>query len=50
MAKQAAEKTLEELAQDMCTREDSLTHLTARAEIVRRQTQAQLDACTALRS
>jgi hypothetical protein len=47
MAKQPHEKTLFELAQDMCTRADSLVHLTAAAEITRRQTQAQLDACKA---
>jgi hypothetical protein len=47
VAKEASEKTLEELAQDMCFRADSLPHLTARAEITRRQTKAQLDACAA---
>ena len=47
MAKQPHEKTLFELAQDMCTRADSLVHLTAAAEITRRKIQAQLDACRA---
>jgi multidrug resistance efflux pump len=36
MAKDVKEKTYDELAQDMCTREDSLTHLTAKAEMARR--------------
>jgi uncharacterized membrane protein len=36
MAKAAREKTYDELAQDMCTREDCLEHLTAKAEMARR--------------
>jgi hypothetical protein len=39
--------TLVELAQELHKREDSLDHLMAKAEIQRRQTQAQLDACVA---
>jgi hypothetical protein len=44
MAKPPSEMTLAELAQDMCTREDSLMHLTAKAEFNRRQLEAQLEA------
>lgn len=36
MAKEPKEKTYDELAQDMCTRADSLPHLTAKAEMARR--------------
>jgi hypothetical protein len=36
MAKEPQDKTLDELMQDMCTREDCLEHLTAKAEMVRR--------------
>ena len=36
---------LGELVQELHKREDSLDHLMAKAEIIRRQTQAQLDAC-----
>jgi len=39
--------SLDELAQEMNKREDSLDHLTAKAEITRRQTAAQLDATRA---
>lgn len=39
--------TLVELAQELHKREDSLDHLMAKAEVQRRQTQAQLDACVA---
>ena len=38
---------LGELVQELHKREDSLDHLMAKAEIIRRQTQAQLDACEA---
>ena len=38
---------LSELVQELHKREDSLDHLMAKAEITRRQTQAQLDACAA---
>jgi len=44
MAKPPSEMTLAELAQDMCTREDSLMHLTAKAEFNRRQLEAQFEA------
>lgn len=36
MAKEPHEKTYNELAQDMCTRQDCLEHLTAKAEMARR--------------
>lgn len=36
MAKEPKEMTYEELAQEMCKREDSLDHLTAKAEMARR--------------
>jgi hypothetical protein len=36
MAKFPQEKTYNELARDMCTRADSLQHLTAKAEMARR--------------
>jgi hypothetical protein len=39
--------TFAELAQEMNKREDSLDHLTAKAEIMRRQTEAQIDATRA---
>ena len=39
--------SLAELAQELNKREDSLDHLTAKAEITRRQTEAQLDATRA---
>jgi Tfp pilus assembly protein FimV len=47
MAKHPSKMTLDELAQEMSKAEDSLDHLMARAEIMRRQTQAQLNACAA---
>jgi hypothetical protein len=47
MAKDAKDMTLEELAQQMNFRADSLPHLAANAEIIRRQTEAQLGAATA---
>jgi len=37
MSKSAQEKTYDELAQDLCTRADGLTHLTAKAEMSRRE-------------
>ena len=42
-----SEKTLDELAVDMYTREDALPHLMAKAEVTRRLTVAQLDAAKA---
>ena len=42
MAKKPKDMSLNELAQEMYKREDSLDHLTAKAEITRRQTEAQL--------
>ncbi len=36
MAKEPKDKTYDELAQDMCKREDCLEHLTAKAEMTRR--------------
>ncbi len=36
MAKPPQEKTYDELAHDMCTRADSLQHVTAKAEMARR--------------
>ena len=44
---QLSAMTLVELAQELHKREDSLDHLMAKAEVQRRQTQAQLDACVA---
>jgi hypothetical protein len=44
MAKEPSEKTLDELAQDMRTRADGLTHLTAAAEMRLRRIRAQLRA------
>jgi hypothetical protein len=44
MAKAPSEKTLDELAQDMHTRADGLTHLMAKAEMELRRTRAQLRA------
>jgi hypothetical protein len=46
VAKPVAEKTLEELAEDMHTRADGLAHLTAAAEMERRRTRAQIRAAT----
>jgi hypothetical protein len=36
MSKETREKTYDELAQDMCTREDHLVHVSAKAEMARR--------------
>jgi hypothetical protein len=47
MEKDASKMTLDELAQAMSKSDDSLDRRTAQAEIMRRQTQAQLDACAA---
>jgi hypothetical protein len=47
LAKEMSEKTLDELAVDMYTREDALPHLMAKAEVTRRLTVAQLDAAKA---
>ena len=47
MAKRPQDMSHDELAQEMNKREDSLDHLTAKAEITRRQTAAQLDATRA---
>jgi hypothetical protein len=44
MAKRPQDMSLNELAQEMWKRADSLDHLTAKAEMMRRQTVAQLDA------
>src|SRR5262249_12828684 len=44
MAKVLSEKTLDELAQDMHTRAEGLTHLMAKAEMELRRTKAQLRA------
>jgi hypothetical protein len=44
MAKSPSEKTLDELAQDMHTRSEGLTHLMAKAEMELRRTRAQLRA------
>ena len=48
MANRPQDMSLDELAQEMNKREDSLDHLTAKAEITRRQTAAQLDATRAI--
>jgi hypothetical protein len=37
MGKEPKDKTLDELMQDMCTRADCLEHLTAKAEMARRE-------------
>lgn len=47
MAKEPHEMTLQELSQEMYKREDSLPHLTAKAEILRRTTNAELRASAA---
>jgi hypothetical protein len=44
VAKASKDMSFDELAQEMCKRPDSLDHLTAKAEITRRQTEAQLEA------
>jgi hypothetical protein len=46
MPKAPSEKTLDELATDMHTRAEGLTHLMARAEMELRRTEAQLRATT----
>ena len=46
MPKAPSEKTLAELAADMHTRAEGLTHLMARAEMELRRTEAQLRATT----
>jgi hypothetical protein len=43
MAKDAKDMDLDELAQQMHLRPDSTAHLTAHAEFIRRQTEAQLE-------
>ena len=50
MAKAPSEKTLDELAEDMHTRADGLTHLTAKAEMELRRTRAQLRAVGYMRA
>jgi hypothetical protein len=47
MAKDAKDMDLDELAQQMHLRPDSLAHLAAHAEFIRRQTEAQLEAAHA---
>jgi hypothetical protein len=47
MAKDAKDMDLDELAQQMHLRPDSITHLAAHAEFIRRQTEAQLEAAHA---
>jgi hypothetical protein len=47
MAKDAKDMDLDELAQQMHLRPDSLAHLAAQAEFIRRQTEAQLEAAHA---
>jgi hypothetical protein len=47
MAKDATDMNLDELAQQMHLRPDSLAHLAAHAEFIRRQTEAQLEAAHA---
>ena len=47
MAKDAKEMDLDELAQQMHLRPDSMAHLAAHAEFIRRQTEAQLEAAHA---
>ena len=46
MAKAPSEKTLDELAEDMHTRPEGLTHLMAKAEMELRRTSAQRRATT----
>jgi hypothetical protein len=50
IAKAPSEKTLDELAQDMHTRADGLTHLMAKAEMELRRTSAQLRAVRYMRA
>ena len=47
MAKDTRDMDLDELAQQMNLRPDSLAHLAAHAEFIRRQTEAQLEAARA---
>jgi nitroreductase len=47
MVKEAKEMDLDELAQQMHLRPDSIAHLAAHAEFIRRQTEAQLGAAHA---
>lgn len=47
VAKDAKEMDLDELAQQMHLRPDSMAHLAAHAEFIRRQTEAQLEAAHA---
>lgn len=47
LSKEPADMTLPELAQAMWGKEGNLDYQMAKAEILRRQTQAQLDACAA---
>jgi nucleoid-associated protein YgaU len=47
MAKDTKDMDLDELAQQMNLRPDSLAHLAAHAEFIRRQTEAQLQAAQA---
>ena len=47
MAKDTRDMDLDELAQQMNLRPDSLAHLAAHAEFIRRQTEAQLEAAHA---
>ena len=47
MAKDAKDMDLDELAQQMHLRPESLAHLAAHAEFIRRQTEAQLEAAHA---
>jgi hypothetical protein len=47
MAKDAKDMDLDELAQQMHLRPDSIAHLAAHAELIRRQTEAQLEAAHA---
>jgi hypothetical protein len=47
MGKDAKEMDLDELAQQMNLRPDSMAHLAAHAEFIRRQTEAQLEAAHA---
>ena len=47
MSKEPHEMSLHELSREMYKREDSLPHLTAKAEILRRTTEAELQASAA---
>jgi hypothetical protein len=50
MAKAPSEKTLDDLARDMHTRADGLTHLMAKAEMELRRTRSQLLAVSYMRA